>query len=620
MLTISGVYAEDIDVYSSVTESPISADVETSLSSCDAFNNDLSNIYEPSDSSYSYESSYSHDFYEYSDLPQINKKISSMKFDNSYSYFESPGVAVIDVDHNYIDSYCYESVDVPVVDVDSPCGETYDCYEMLSVPTTNSDVDYEYSNIQPIDECFKNGEINPTIGIVEDEVILNNYNSLSKNILESIYIPVPDRKNGHASVDLNRSDTIISEVTSDMETSESYKLIRYVTQQVDNLLNFESVDAVLAMNVSSIPNGEASEPVFDGILRASGYISKVEEVYFGILSQEDNEKLLGSVGSENTLLFASIANWYSGVTLEVLQKLANHGQICEDILDGYTVTKALLQYYPLTNELYIYKFSDNEDEHSHLINDTNSHGLDYAYNKHVNVIYEDMPNLIVLTSYGIVFIKEQVSVGNVDGLNDILGAGISSETLLPDHKAIWTPLLLLNQQDLQKFVNSHTDDNKNMSKIKSTSKMYNNNLDGLCNKNRCHCLDGKHKCHCGWRCGKQCCNCGKYCCCHCCHCKHHHYHRHWGHHYAPSYYTTTNTVPDISLTKVDNSTKNLTKNSTKNKTNSSNVTATNGKRKTIESPKKDVEKAEPTYTLVYAIIGIAAVSILFNSSYMRRDD
>ena len=55
MVSISGVYAEDIDVESSVvTESPISADVDTSLSSCNAFNDDLSNIYEPSDSSNSY--------------------------------------------------------------------------------------------------------------------------------------------------------------------------------------------------------------------------------------------------------------------------------------------------------------------------------------------------------------------------------------------------------------------------------------------------------------------------------------------------------------------------------------------------------------------------------------
>ena len=87
-------------------------------------------------------------------------------------------------------------------------------------------------------------------------------------------------------------------------------------------------------------------------------------IYYGVESAQD------ALFSENTLLFASIANWYSGATFDMLQNLANHGQICDDILDGCTVTKALLQYYPLTNELYIYKLSSDEDEHNHVINET----------------------------------------------------------------------------------------------------------------------------------------------------------------------------------------------------------------------------------------------------------
>ena len=626
ILSISGVYAEGFNVQSSVmTQSPISADVDTGLSSCDAFNNDLSNVYEPSDSFNSHASKDWHGYYESSDSPHINEKFSAVRFDNSDGYCKSPDRIAIDVDYN-IDSDCSESVDVPVVDVNLTLGEACDCPEILSVPAADIDVDCEYSDIQVRDECFKNGEINPAIDFAEDKVILNNYNSFSKDILESIYIPVPDQNNQHDGDGLNGTGTIISEVTGDMETSERYKLIGYVTQ-VDNLLNFESVDAVLAINVASIPNGEASEPVFDGILRASEYISNVEEVYFGTLSKQDSEKLLESVGSENTLLFASIANWYPDVTLDTLQKLADHGQICEDILDGYTVTKALLRYYPLTNELYIYKFSDNEDEHGHLINDTDSHGLDYAYKKHVNVVNKDMPNLIVITSYGVVFIEEQVSVGDFDSLDDILGAGISSETLLPDHKAIWTPLLLLSQQDLQKSIlNCHGDDSKNESETDTFSNMQDSNLDSSCKDTQCHCLDGKYSCHCG-------CHDGKYCCCNS-HCgrQNHQYQKHWGYSYkSSSYYASANAVPDAGLAKADNaagnltkvnstvnSNKNSTKNSTDDKTNSSNVT-TNGKKKTIESPKTE-QKAEPTYTLVYAILGIAMISILFNSSYMRRDD
>lgn len=591
MLTISGVYAEDIDVESSVVaESPVSVDVDSS-SSCNAFNNGLSNIYEPSDSSDSYGSSNSYGYYESSDVPQINGKFGYAP-QNSHGYYVPSNIVVIDVDYNYMDSF--ESVDVPVVDVDYSYDGTLGCCEFVDETVTDLDVDYvdvDYGALKMsvVDVYDEEGELNPAIKIVDDKVILNNYNSFSKIVLESINIPVStqeylDRRVG---ADINVVDTIMSEVTNDMETSESYKLIRDVTQ-ADNLLIFENADAILAINVAGIPKGDASEPVFDGILRASEYISFGEEVYFGTLSQEDNEMLLESVGSENTLLFASIANWYSGVTFEMLQNLANHGQICEDILDGCTVTKALLQYYPLTNELYIYKLSsDSEDEHSHVINDTNSHGLDYAYGKHVDVIYKDMPNLIVLTSYGVVLIEKQLSAGDWDGLNDVLGARISSETLLPDHKAIWTPLLLLTQQDLQKSIeDSHADDNGKIKNVNTTSKTDNNNTNGS-NKS------------CPWK-------------------KGHQFYRYWGHrgHSGCCYhYVSTNVVSDIGLDVLDN----ITKNSTNNNTNSTNVT-TNGNKKPIESPKTNVKEAEPTYTLIYAIIGIAFVSILFNSSYMKRDD
>ena len=74
-------------------------------------------------------------------------------------------------------------------------------------------------------------------------------------------------------------------------------------------------------------------------------------------------------------------------------------------------------------------------------------------------------------------------------------------------------------------------------------------------------------------------------------------------------------VSDIGSSKLNN----ITKNSTSNDTNSSNITITS-KKKPIDSPKANIEEAEPTYTLVYAILGIVFVSILFNSSYLKRDD
>ena len=61
-------------------------------------------------------------------------------------------------------------------------------------------------------------------------------------------------------------------------------------------------------------------------------------------------------------------------------------------------------------------------------------------------------------------------------------------------------------------------------------------------------------------------------------------------------------------------------NSTDDKNKSSNVTATSKKGKSSEIPKAAKPDSEPTYTLVYAILGIVFVSVLFNSGYMKRND
>ena len=449
MIAIGGVYAEDIDVDSSdVTESPISADVDASLSSCDAFNNDLSNIYQSSD------------------MPQINEKIGYAE-DNSHGH--ESNIAVIDTDC-YNDSYCRES-DIHVVGVDLTNVGSIDCSE--------------------------------------------NVQSMADN---------------------------------------------------DHVM--------LAVSVPSIP--EDSEPVFEDILRESGYISKVEEVYYGLLSAKDNKKLLNSAGSSKTLLFANMAYWYNEtVKIEILQKIANNEESYEGLFDVNTVTKALLKYDSQEKEWWIYKFSDSEDEQSHVINDTNSHGLDYAYSKHVNVTNKDMLNFVVLTPYGIVFIEEQSSVDSWDGLDDILD-GISSKTLLPDHQAIWTPLLLLTQHDSKESdVDSHTDDNTDIDKTNNNDNKKHNG-DTILHDSSNH--GGKS------------------------------YQRYGGGY--NSNYLTSSVVNGLSLNSLVNP--------IDNGTNSTNATVGDNK-KITESPKID-QNAKPTYTLVYAIIGIVIISILFNSSYIKRDD
>ena len=58
-----------------------------------------------------------------------------------------------------------------------------------------------------------------------------------------------------------------------------------------------------------------------------------------------------SVGQEDSYSFASLANgWYHNVSYLVLQEAAFHGHICEGTLGGYTITEALLQYYPPITE------------------------------------------------------------------------------------------------------------------------------------------------------------------------------------------------------------------------------------------------------------------------------
>ena len=447
MLTVSGVYAEDIDVDSSdVAVSPVSADVDTSLSSDSDFNNDLSYIL------------------------QINEK-------NSYAEGNSQesNISVSDIDCVIVDSYNrdgYDQIRVDCADVDN---------EILRMPAVD--------------------------GYCE----------------------------------ITQSDTLL-------ESDKDMLAICGI-----NMLN-------------------ADESVLDSTLIGSEYISVVEEVYRGLLSGKDNNKLLKVAGSSKTLLFAKMAKWYNGtVRLETLQNIANNNQSYEGLFDVNAVTNALLKYYPQENEWWIYKFSDSEDEQSHLINDSDSYALDYAYD---DVINEDMLNSIVLTSYGIVFIEEQSSAELWEGLNDVMDE-ISSKSLLPDDQAIWTPLLLLKQNDSdESSADSHTDD-KN--KKNTVNKKSSNNVHESDSNDKSHLNGGIN--HQGYLGG-------------------------FLHYYD---YATVNVASE--LVKSDNS--------TDNETNSTNIT--HNVKKDIESPEPN-QNVGPTYTLVYAIIGIVFISILFNSSYIKRDD
>lgn len=494
MLTISGVSAEEIDVDSSVmAESPISADLVNSLSSCDASSNDLS-------------------YCEYYDLSDSVESYSSLKGYGSYESYVSCESSSLNSD---------DSINFNQFDVKSQIGGM-------------SDVGQSSLAFEAV-----------------DNVVSNNHDF----------------------------DLIF----------ESDKFSGDVIHQMDNLLGFENAGTVLTgVTVGFINVRETNNPVFNGIFKASGYISD-DEVYFGTISDRDFEMFLESVGGDNAVMFAVLTQ---NSALDISNG-SGYGQIGEYAIEGYSVANALLMH---SSEGIIISLADDidEDELSHVINDTNSHGLDYAYVKHLKVIYKDMPNLMVFNSCG----SEKLSAaGYWDGLNDILGR-VSSETLLPDHNAIWTPLLLSLQQDLHKsIVGSHADDNENQKADNDTEECDACN----CSDEDCDCIN----CACKYsKTNKKHLNGGEK------------NYRHWEHNKGYSDYSYHVASAGVETTRLNET---LNDNVTDDKNSSSNLTATSDKEKPLGKTSAAM-KTEPTYTFIYAIIGIAFVCLLFDSSYMKRDD
>ena len=253
---------------------------------------------------------------------------------------------------------------------------------------------------------YADDAISPTIKVNDKSVISKEFNSASKiynvefnsaDILDKLNITVsaPGYLTQYKLVTPELDNSILASVTFDLQASESYKLGRDVTAQADKLLDFKNADDVLAITTAGVPklNGKTSEEAIEGILNyATGYISygrgnilmlrqtavdpidfcfvtkkgktltaaiftnaSTKEVYYGTISESMSHSewntLLKTIGGENAFSFASLANgWYDGVTYDVLQEAAFHGHICEGTLGGYTITKALLQYYPPLKE------------------------------------------------------------------------------------------------------------------------------------------------------------------------------------------------------------------------------------------------------------------------------
>lgn len=176
-----------------------------------------------------------------------------------------------------------------------------------------------------------------------------------------------------------------------MKATANYKLGRTVTQKANQILNFSGADSVLVITTAGVPklNGETSEDCIEGILnQANGFISygkgnllmlrqtandpvdfafiakkgntlttvifrngSTKPAYIGTISENMTHAqwnaYVKNVTTENGFSFASLANaWAAGAPNDVLREAAFHGHVCQGTLGGYTITRALLQYYP----------------------------------------------------------------------------------------------------------------------------------------------------------------------------------------------------------------------------------------------------------------------------------
>jgi formylmethanofuran dehydrogenase subunit E-like metal-binding protein len=183
--------------------------------------------------------------------------------------------------------------------------------------------------------------------------------------------------------------------TFNMQATAAYKLGRDVTAKADQLLNFAGADNVLAITTAGVPklNGSTSEDCIEGILNGSNgkisygkgnilmlrqtatdpvdfaFITKKGNslqavcfrngsstpVYVGTISENMTKvqwnNFLAKVGSANTFSYASLANaWADGAPADLLREAAFHGHVCQGTISGYSITQAIMKFYPPIQE------------------------------------------------------------------------------------------------------------------------------------------------------------------------------------------------------------------------------------------------------------------------------
>lgn len=267
-----------------------------------------------------------------------------------------------------------------------------------NIVKTDVKIDYEYkddSNINPEVEFFKNNvKINYTKTKTDSntyQFVLNDPNAKDGDNYD-LLVSVPGYNSINQTVTLN---SLYATASINLKATDAYVLGHKISEDADKRLDFTNAEEILAITTAGTPkyNGKTSEDVIEAILNyAKGKITygqgnilmlrqtAVDPISVAYIVKKGNDLIaaiysnasltptyLGTisetmtraqwndyvtkVGSEDGYSFASLANaWVAGASNDILREAAFHGHVCDGTLGGYSVVKALLEYYPPIQE------------------------------------------------------------------------------------------------------------------------------------------------------------------------------------------------------------------------------------------------------------------------------
>lgn len=266
-----------------------------------------------------------------------------------------------------------------------------------NIVKTDVEINYKYnddSNINPEIELFKNNVKINYIKTQNNNKYHLEFNDSNANDGDNydLLISVPGYNSVNQTLTLN---SLYATASINLNATGAYVLGHTISEDADQRLDFANADEILAITTAGTPkyNGKTSEDVIEAILNyAKGKISygqgnilmlrqtavdpisvafivrkgadliaaiysnaSLTPTYLGTISETMSRAqwndYVTKVGSEDGYSFASLANaWAAGASNDILREAAFHGHVCDGTLGGYSVVKALLEYYPPIQE------------------------------------------------------------------------------------------------------------------------------------------------------------------------------------------------------------------------------------------------------------------------------